>query len=280
MSPSASSPRSASSPCGPCATKCSPGPTPPATPRARSSILWPHAYRDSCVRCLGPGRVRARGPARGGNAPPGAPTIGLPQWSRRTNLCQCALPRGRAETGHAEALRQIELAEESGNRSRLVHACYLGGGGTQLERRLRRGRRPRCTSRTTWRSRRCLPRIWPRWRSPGGLPAEPRTRLSRRSAPAAGSHGAAGNRWMHAFAVTEASGLLVSRGELEAGCAGLADMVGVWVPRRGLVTAVAHSVALCDRPRSDRPSRTRHRAVWCNREARHARRGADVEHSA
>ncbi len=37
-----------------------------------------------------------------------------------------------------------------------------------------------------------------------------------------------GNRWMQAFAFTEASGLLVSRGELGPGCAGLAEMVGVW----------------------------------------------------
>jgi hypothetical protein len=33
---------------------------------------------------------------------------------------------------------------------------------------------------------------------------------------------------MHAFAYTEASGLLVSRGDLEIGCPALADMVGVW----------------------------------------------------
>ena len=36
---------------------------------------------------------------------------------------------GDPTRGHAEALRQIELAEESGNRSRLVHACYLGAVG-------------------------------------------------------------------------------------------------------------------------------------------------------
>ena len=36
---------------------------------------------------------------------------------------------GDSTGGHAEALRQIELAEESGNRSRLVHACYMGAVG-------------------------------------------------------------------------------------------------------------------------------------------------------
>ena len=36
---------------------------------------------------------------------------------------------GEPTKGHAEMLRQIELAEESGNRSRLVHACYMGAVG-------------------------------------------------------------------------------------------------------------------------------------------------------
>ena len=56
--------------------------------------------------------------------------------------------------------------------------------------------------------------------------------------------GAVGNRWMHGFAVTEASGLLVSRGELEAGCAGLADMVGVW-DRAGDWSQQWHTLSRC-----------------------------------
>ena len=55
---------------------------------------------------------------------------------------------------------------------------------------------------------------------------------------------AAGNRWMHGFAITEASGLLVSRGELEAGCAGLADMVGVW-DRAGDWSQQWHTLSRC-----------------------------------
>ena len=55
---------------------------------------------------------------------------------------------------------------------------------------------------------------------------------------------AVGNRWMHAFAVTEASGLLVSRGELEVGCAGLADMVGVWY-RAGDWSQQWHTLSRC-----------------------------------
>jgi hypothetical protein len=53
-----------------------------------------------------------------------------------------------------------------------------------------------------------------------------------------------GNRWMHAFAFTEMSGLLVSRGEVEAGCAGLADMVGVWY-RAGDWSQQWHTLSRC-----------------------------------
>jgi hypothetical protein len=38
----------------------------------------------------------------------------------------------------------------------------------------------------------------------------------------------AGNRWMSAFARTEASSLRVSLGDLERGCAGLAETVDIW----------------------------------------------------
>ena len=41
----------------------------------------------------------------------------------------CCTSWATSTTGHAEGLRQIELAEESGNRSRLVHACYMGAVG-------------------------------------------------------------------------------------------------------------------------------------------------------
>jgi hypothetical protein len=54
----------------------------------------------------------------------------------------------------------------------------------------------------------------------------------------------AGNRWMSAFAYTEASGLLVARGEIEEGCAGLADMVDVWY-RAGDWSQQWHTLSRC-----------------------------------
>jgi hypothetical protein len=54
----------------------------------------------------------------------------------------------------------------------------------------------------------------------------------------------AGNRWMSAFAYTEASGLLVARGDVAEGCAGLADMVDVWY-RAGDWSQQWHTLSRC-----------------------------------
>ena len=60
---------------------------------------------------------------------------------------------GDSMRGHAEALRQIELAEESANRSRIVHACYMGAVDTAqtvpTTRPARLSNEP-----TSWRSKR------------------------------------------------------------------------------------------------------------------------------
>ncbi len=55
---------------------------------------------------------------------------------------------------------------------------------------------------------------------------------------------AAGNRWMSAFAHTEASGLLVAHGDLDGGCAGLADMITLWY-RAGDWSQQWHTLSRC-----------------------------------
>ena len=182
--------------------------------------------------------------AGGGDAPTRAAELSVfPSGLAERTLANVLYIVGESTKGHAEALRQIELAEESGNRSRLVHACYHGGGGTQLERCLRRGRRPRCTSPRRGNADGVTD-------GPGVGGGRPRVRQQNRGRGPGGVHRgrpdrpAAGNRWMHGFAVTEASGLLVSRGELETGCAGLADMVGVWY-RAGDWSQQWHTLSRC-----------------------------------
>ena len=73
--------------------------------------------------------------ARGGDAPPRARSCrSSPSGLAERTLANVLYIVGDSKTGHAEALRQIELAEESGNRSRLVHACYMAAVATQLGR--------------------------------------------------------------------------------------------------------------------------------------------------
>ena len=150
---------------------------------------------------------------------------------------------GEPTRGHAEALRQIELAEESGNPSRLVHACYLAAVGhsshgayEQAEALIARADHvAKLTMSPTDLASVAVAR--------GFASRTEDEALEAFSASGRIAH-AAGNRWMHGFAVTEASGLLVSRGELEAGCAGLADMVGVW-DRAGDWSQQWHTLSRC-----------------------------------
>lgn len=150
---------------------------------------------------------------------------------------------GDSTKGHAEGLRQIELAAESGNRSRLVHACYMGAVGHSSDGAYDEAdalveRAHEVAKQTA---------------SPTDLASVKvargfATRIENEALEAFTAGGriarSVGNRWMHAFAFTEASGLLISRGELEAGCAGLADMVGVWY-RAGDWSQQWHTLSRC-----------------------------------
>jgi predicted ATPase/DNA-binding winged helix-turn-helix (wHTH) protein len=183
--------------------------------------------------------------------------VQLAEETRRLEQRLSVFPSGLAErtlsnvlylvgdfmTAHAEALRQIELAEESGNRSRLVHACYLGAVGhssngayDEAEALIARAHEvATLTASPTDLASVAVAR--------GFASRTEDEALEAFTASGRIAH-AAGNRWMHGFAFTEASGLLVSRGELEAGCAGLADMVGVW-DRAGDWSQQWHTLSRC-----------------------------------
>ncbi|MGA3147473.1 MAG: winged helix-turn-helix domain-containing protein [Acidimicrobiales bacterium] len=150
---------------------------------------------------------------------------------------------GDFTTGHAEVIRQIELAEESGNPSRLVHACYMGAvghssNGAYDEADALIGRADEAAKQTASPTDLASVAVARGFASRTEDEALEAFTASGRIAQAAG------NRWMHGFAFTEASGLLVSRGELEAGCAGLADMVGVW-DRAGDWSQQWHTLSRC-----------------------------------
>ena len=150
---------------------------------------------------------------------------------------------GDSMTGHAEAIRQIELADESGNRSRMVHACYMGAVGhssngdyDEADRLVRRARElaEQTASPTDFASAEIA----------RGFASRTESEALEAFTVGGDAARAVGNRWMHGFASTEASGLLVSQGELAAGCTGLADMVGVWY-RAGDWSQQWHTLSRC-----------------------------------
>jgi hypothetical protein len=149
----------------------------------------------------------------------------------------------QAAAGNAEAMRQVELAADSGDSSRLVHACYMAavalasdGRYEEAQSLVARAREhaPSTGSPTDLASV-AVAEAFSRRVDAEALDAFVRADRIARSA---------GNRWMSAFARTEASGLLVTRGELEEGCAGLAEMVDVWY-RAGDWAQQWHTLSRC-----------------------------------
>ena len=150
---------------------------------------------------------------------------------------------GRSDEGNVESARQLELAEASGDKSRLVHACYMAAVALSSVGDY--------DEAAAW----CAARTWSR-RRPVRRPTSRRPRLRKAFRPRAADDAlegfvtadrlarSAGNRWMSAFARTEASGLLVHRGDIDQGCAGLAETVGLWY-RAGEWSQQWHTLSRC-----------------------------------
>ena len=216
-------------------------------PGALDHPLAPLLDRHARVRRVGPGRVRPRRRARRRAARLEAALGVAPSGLAERVLGNVLYIIDRSDLGNAEAARQIELAEESGNDSRLVHACYMASVALSSEGRYDERPAPRRPGRTSAREHTQSPTDLASAAVAEGFAVGTTPTRSTRSSPPTGSPAAPGNRWMSAFAHTEASGLLVARGEVDEGCAGLAEMVDALVPRRRVGAAVAHPVAVRDR---------------------------------
>jgi tetratricopeptide (TPR) repeat protein len=150
----------------------------------------------------------------------------------------------RSVEGDAEVTRQVELAEASGNASRLVHALYMGAVGLSTAGDYERAREYVARARQIGEST----------GSPTDLASSAvaegfATRNDNEAALAAFETAdrlaqTAGNRWMSAFARTEVAGLLVHRGDLDHGSAMLASMVDLWY-RAGEWSQQWHTLSRC-----------------------------------
>ena len=149
----------------------------------------------------------------------------------------------RSDLGNIEAERQIEIAEASGDDSRLVHACYMGAVALSSEGQYDEAQR--LVARARERAQKTgSPTDLASARVAEGFASRIETEALEAFVAADGIASTAGNRWMSAFAHTEASGLLVARGEVEEGCAGLAEMLALWY-RAGDWSQQWHTLSRC-----------------------------------
>jgi hypothetical protein len=149
----------------------------------------------------------------------------------------------RRDLGNEEVVRQITLAEASGDDSRRVHAYFMGAAAFSSDGQYEAAND--LVARAHAEAQKTL--------SPTDLAsaavAEAFTSRDDADALVAFARAddiarTAGNRWMSAFARTEVSGLLVARGELEQGCAGLAEMIALWY-RAGEWSQQWHTLSRC-----------------------------------
>jgi predicted ATPase/DNA-binding winged helix-turn-helix (wHTH) protein len=149
----------------------------------------------------------------------------------------------RAEPGNVAGMRQLALAEASGNESRLVHALYMAAVAFSSEGRFDEARdlvaRARELAEHT-RSPTDLASVAVAEGFSSQTDADALDAFVRADRIARG----AGNRWMSGFAYTEAAGLLTARGEVKEGCAGLAEMVELWY-RAGEWSQQWHTLSRC-----------------------------------
>jgi predicted ATPase/DNA-binding winged helix-turn-helix (wHTH) protein len=149
----------------------------------------------------------------------------------------------RSDLGNIEAARQAELAEASGNESRLVHACYMAAVALSSEGRYDEAQSLVARAHEGAEITGCPTDLASAAVAQGFSSQSEADALDAFVAADRLARGA-GNRWMSAFAHTEASGLLVARGEIDEGCAGLAAMVALWY-RAGEWSQQWHTLSRC-----------------------------------
>ena len=148
--------------------------------------------------------------------------------------------RPRQRRGRAPDRAGGGVGQRLAARARVLH----GRGRAQLRRPLRRGAAAWSRVRASARRRRGARPTWRRPRSPKDSRAATEADALEAFVAADRIARSAGNRWMSAFAHTEASGLLVARGEVDEGCAGLAEMVALWY-RAGDWSQQWHTLSRC-----------------------------------
>jgi predicted ATPase/DNA-binding winged helix-turn-helix (wHTH) protein len=151
---------------------------------------------------------------------------------------------GEIESGLIEGARLIELAEDSRNSSRLAHAYYMASVASSSLGNYDEARRLIARSRDEGRRTGSPTDLASASVAEGFATVDDDDAALDAFATAARLARSAGNRWMDAFARTEASGLMVQRGHLAEGCRGLAEIVDTWY-RAGEWAQQWHTLSRC-----------------------------------
>ncbi len=152
----------------------------------------------------------------------------VPRGLAERVLANVLFVQGDTDGGIQAIVRQLGLAEESGNESRLVHACYMSSiassslgdfdAASRLAERARHyGRR---TGSPTDMASAFVAIGFSSCNDPGAAMAA-FTEADRIA-------GRAGNRWLRSFARTEICGLMVEQNDVDRARTALADVVDVW----------------------------------------------------
>lgn len=151
---------------------------------------------------------------------------------------------GEIESGLIEGARLIELAEDSQDGSRLAHAYYMASVAASSLGDHDEARRLIARSRQAGQRTGSPTDLASAWIAEGFATRDDDSVALQAFATADALARSAGNRWMSAFARTEASGLLVQQGNLAEGCEGLAEMVDTWY-RAGEWAQQWHTLSRC-----------------------------------
>jgi predicted ATPase/DNA-binding winged helix-turn-helix (wHTH) protein len=151
---------------------------------------------------------------------------------------------GEIESGLIEGTRLIELAEDSRDGSRLAHAYYMASVASSSIGNYDEARRLIARSRAEGRRTGSPTDLASASIAEGFATVDDDETALEAFANASRLARSASNRWMDAFARTEASGLMVQQGHLAEGCQGLAEMVDTWY-RAGEWAQQWHTLSRC-----------------------------------
>ena len=136
--------------------------------------------------------------------------------------------QGQLDAGNEMCQRLVPIAEASGNSAQCVHAYYMSSISAASIGDVETARTRYEAAFEVARNTANPTDLASAWTAKGFATRDDDVAALDAFASADRLARAAGNRWMSAFARTEASSLRVCMGDLDRGCTGLADTVDAW----------------------------------------------------